>query len=77
MRNLNNLPILMTSNALSRRLNICGLTLRRKVEAGVVTPDAILRSGSVTESVLFDMARLPEIRAALANPAHNVPQTIA
>jgi len=56
----------VTQTALTRRLGICNATLRRRVAAGLISPDAILIEGSRLEpTALFNLARMSAIRAAV------------
>lgn len=57
------MPVFLTSAALGRRLGCCPATIRRKMAAGVLVPDAAIVAGSVGEQVVFNMAKLPDIRA--------------
>ena len=59
------LPVYMTQSALARRLGVCPLTVRRRLAAGVIQPDGALVSGMVGEISVFNMANLPQFRAAM------------
>jgi hypothetical protein len=59
------LPVYLTAAAIARRTGCCPATLRRRVEAGKVAPDAVVIAGTVGESFLFRSDRLADIRLAI------------
>ncbi len=63
--NIPEVPVFLSASALARRLGVCQMTLRRRVAAGVVKPDAVLIQGTVFEGSLFDASKLQTIRQAM------------